>query len=80
MLVIQTRITILVYDVPTRKCTLRSELSSIRHSDDESYGCETYRVFCSAIVIMSLFTVIPQGPFVSQATENNCPYRRVVGF
>ena len=25
--------------------------------------CETYRVFCSAIVIMSLFTVIPQGPF-----------------
>ena len=42
--------------------------------------CETYRVFCSAIVIMSLFTVIPQGPFVSQATENNCPYRRVVGF
>ena len=29
---------------------------------------------------MSLFTVIPQGPFVSQATENNCPYRRVVGF
>ena len=42
--------------------------------------CENYRVFCSAIVIMSLFTVIPQGPFVSQTAENICPYRRVVGF
>ena len=42
--------------------------------------CETYRVFCSAIVIMSLFIVIPQGDFLSQAAENNCPYRRVVGF
>ena len=37
-------------------------------------------VFCSAIVIMSLFTVIPQGPFLSQTAENNCPYHRVVGF
>ena len=29
---------------------------------------------------MSLFTVIPQGPFLSQTAENNCPYHRVVGF
>ena len=29
---------------------------------------------------MSLFTVIQQGPFLSQTAENNCPYHRVVGF
>ena len=43
-LVTQTRTTILVNAVPTRKSPLRSELFSIRHADDESYGCETHRV------------------------------------
>ena len=54
---------------------LRSDTLTMRVT-----GVKLTVFFCSAIVIMSLFTVIPQGPFVSQATENNCPYRRVVGF
>ena len=29
-------------NVPTRRSHLRNEISSIRHSDDESYGCENH--------------------------------------
>ena len=50
VLVTWTETTILVNGVPTRRSSLRNEISSIRHSDDESYGCENHRVW-SAIVI-----------------------------
>ena len=36
-----TGTTILVNGVPTRKSSLRNEIPSIRHSDDESYGCDS---------------------------------------
>ena len=39
-----TETTILVNGVSTRKSPLRNEISSIRHSDDESYGCENHCV------------------------------------
>ena len=39
-----TETTILINDVPARKSPLRNEISSIRLSDDESYGCENYCV------------------------------------
>ena len=42
--------TILVNGVFTGKSSLRNEISSIRHSDDESYGVRI-TVFSSAIVI-----------------------------
>ena len=44
MLATRTETTILVNGVSTRKSPLRNEISSIRHSDDESYGCENHRV------------------------------------
>ena len=44
MPVIWTETTILVNGVPTRRSSLRNEFSSVRHSDDESYGCENHRV------------------------------------
>ena len=43
-LAIWTETTVLINGVPTRKSPLRNEISSIRHSDDESYGCENHRV------------------------------------
>ena len=43
-LAIQTETTILVNGDPTRRSSLRNEISSIRHSDDESYGCENHCV------------------------------------
>ena len=50
MLEAWTGTTILVNGVPTRKSPLRNEISSIRHSDDESTGVKI-TVFSSAIVI-----------------------------
>ena len=45
------------------------EVSSIRHSDDESYGCEGSQCFAALSSSMSLFTVIPQGPFESNGRK-----------
>ena len=69
---------IFVNGVPTRKSPLRNEISSIRHSDDESYGCENQ---CLAALpsSMSLSTVIPQGPFESNGRKQ-LSLHRVVGF
>ena len=39
-----TGTTMVVNGVPIRKSPLRNEISSIRHSDDESYECESHCV------------------------------------
>ena len=43
-LVTRTGTTILVNGVSTQKSPLRNQISSIRHSDDESYGCDNHCV------------------------------------
>ena len=79
MLAAWAETTILVNGDPTRKSPLRIEISSIRHSDDESTGVKI-TVFSSAIVIDVIEHCHTAGAVLSQTAENNCPYHRVVGF
>ena len=67
VLVTWTETTILINCVPALRSSLRNEVFSIRHADDESYGCENHRVLQRYRHSMSLFNVMPQGPL-----ESNC--------
>ena len=79
VLVTWTETTILINGVPTRRSSLRNEISSIRHSDDESYGCENHRVLLRYRHRCHCSLSYRRG-LLSQSAENNCPYHRVVGF
>ena len=68
VLVTWTETTILVNGIPTRRSSLRNEISSIRHSDDESYGVRI-TVFSSAIVIDVIVHCHTQGPVESKCRK-----------